>query len=432
MIIETLKWLHDKINILYGGIVGSIGIYLANSFNNYKKQQIDLIVFIEALCKECKANSQNRGNSKRPFQIDTLKNAVNNAYLKEKCKEIFNLCEEILPLAQNANVDNFYPHRPGQIQIMMTNIANKCDEILPSLRNGVSFLSMVLTKKKYLLLIFLIALFTTAIVIIEPLYSWKNQSIPETHESSQVKNNSSLIEKALMLELPPTNTSVSKEAKKFSQDAFTKIQEGNYAEAINITLSGLEKFPQNFILQSDLASLLGDFSEITPMPLKGKMIQRAKELFKKLMLEVKEQPEETLYGFKNEYYFRFGMYLEQYELGLTEIQNLEINDKASGYKGYYSQGVGASNYARKLIEIGNEAMALDYAQKAIIAWAQYFSYKNDYYNSYVHYALALGILGYKEEMMRALKRSASLINHDMDYHEFKEVIDFVNKINTKQ
>ncbi len=67
-------------------------------------------------------------------------------------------------------------------------------------------------------------------------------------------------------------------------------------------------------------------------------------------------------------------------------------------------------------------------QKALVALAQYFSYENDYYNSYVHYALALEIIGYKEEMMRALQLSASIINRDLSYHEFKEVINFIDGI----
>ena len=54
---------------------------------------------------------------------------------------------------------------------------------------------------------------------------------------------------------------------------------------------------------------------------------------------------------------------------------------------------------------------------------QHFTHENDYYNSYVHYALALGILGYRTEMLRALQRSAQLINKDLTYHEFTEVID---------
>ncbi len=246
-------------------------------------------------------------------------------------------------------------------------------------------------------------------------------------------NKNAIIEQALNFELPPTSTIVSEEANQLSEAAFKKVQEGNYGEAINITLSALKKFPKDFTLQSDLAALLGDCSEITPLPLKDRMIQKSKTMFDSLLKEADGQPKEAFYPFKNEYYFRFALYREQYELGLMRVADYwGTNEWTSlGFKGYYSQGVGASNYARKLLEEGNHSLALDYAQKAIVAWAQYFSYKNDYYNSYVHYALALGILGYKEEMMRALERSASLINRDLSYHEFKEVKDFIEKIEQK-
>ena len=80
------------------------------------------------------------------------------------------------------------------------------------------------------------------------------------------------------------------------------------------------------------------------------------------------------------------------------------------------------------IKQGNSILAAEYAQKAVIAWAQYFTYDNTHYNPYVHYALALGILGNRVEMMRALERSASLINKDLGYFEFKGIIDFVESI----
>lgn len=96
--------------------------------------------------------------------------------------------------------------------------------------------------------------------------------------------------------------------------------------------------------------------------------------------------------------------------------------------GYYSQGVGASNYALELYQKGDKKLAQFYAQKALIAWAQCFSYDNNYYNAYVHYALSSGLLGYKEEMLRALQRSAELIHQDLNYPEFKKVIELINKV----
>ena len=99
-----------------------------------------------------------------------------------------------------------------------------------------------------------------------------------------------------------------------------------------------------------------------------------------------------------------------------------------GMGGYYSQGVGASNYAYKLSREGHKNLSQVYAQKALVAWAQCFSYDNRYYNAYVHYALALGVLGYKEDMLNALQRGADLIHQDLSYPEFEKVIESVNQI----
>ena len=239
-----------------------------------------------------------------------------------------------------------------------------------------------------------------------------------------------IIERALKVDLPIALSIDSQETKAVSDEAMKKVYEGNYEQAIDITLKGLERFPSDFTLQSDLAALLGDCSEITPSPLKERMVEKAKHLFDKLLKEADRQPKEAYYPFKNEYYYRFKKYKEQYELGLKRVADYwgTAEWNSVGFKGYYSQGVGAANYARQLMQEGNKAQALHYAQKAVVAWAQYFSYKNDYYNALVHYSLALGILGFKDEMMRALEHSASLIKKDLDYFEFKEVITFVNSL----
>ena len=42
--------------------------------------------------------------------------------------------------------------------------------------------------------------------------------------------------------------------------------------------------------------------------------------------------------------------------------------------------------------------------------------------------MALGILGNKQEMLRALERGADLIHQDLNYPEFKRVIEFVNRL----
>ena len=259
---------------------------------------------------------------------------------------------------------------------------------------------------------------------------YRSQKGAATKTELSRSDKDAIVERALALELPATNTLVSQEANNVSKEVMKKVHECQYEKAIEITLDGLKKFPENFTLQSDLASLVGDTSEITPEPLKSRMLEKAKVMFDRLFVEVKAQPKPAYYPFMNEYYFRNKMYREQYELGVKGVADYWGTEQwvTYGSKEYYYQGVGATYHAKQLLIQGENENAREWAQKALVAWAQYFSYTNDYYNSYVHYALALGILGYKEEMMRALEHSASLIKKDLNYHEFQEVIQFIKEI----
>jgi tetratricopeptide (TPR) repeat protein len=246
-------------------------------------------------------------------------------------------------------------------------------------------------------------------------------------QNSKQKQNS--IEEALASNLQPTSVQNEKEATKIYQQVIEAVSKADYENALNISACEVKKHPNSFMAQMCLAAILGDYSELFAEPLKSSMIQKSKQMFEKLMGEVSFQPKKLAYKFKNEYYFRLGKHKEQYENGLEMLNDFynttEYNDDICA-AAYYNQGVGAAHYAKLLLLAGKRKEALEYAQKAIIAWAQYFSLVNTYYNSYVHYGLALGILGKKDEMMRALERSANLINRDLNYTEFKDVIDFIN------
>ena len=233
------------------------------------------------------------------------------------------------------------------------------------------------------------------------------------------------LERILTTSLSTTNAIVIQESQECLDALRVKVREAHYKEAILIVMSYLERFPESFAIQSYFAALTGDYSELTPEPFKQQLIDNAKNIFNRLRQESIHQSKDALCLFTNEYCYRFALYKEQYENGLETVAHYwESPEKLTcGLKGYYYQGVGAANYAKVLFQQGDNALATEYAHKAVIAWAQYFSYKNDYYNAYVHYALALGVLGYKEEMMKALKHSAELINRDLDYQEFKDVIE---------
>lgn len=73
-------------------------------------------------------------------------------------------------------------------------------------------------------------------------------------------------------------------------------------------------------------------------------------------------------------------------------------------------------------------MADLWAKKSVESWEVYFEINKTYYNPYVHYALALGLLGLKKEMMKALKTSSKLCKKPMSYKEFVETIKWVREI----
>ncbi len=154
------------------------------------------------------------------------------------------------------------------------------------------------------------------------------------------------------------------------------------------------------------------------------MVQRSKEIFERLVLTIETQDRRTYYWFLNEYCYRLGDYKRQYELGVQRTNEFWGTINWNLWV-YYCQGVGAANYARELLFKGEKELAQSYARKAVIAWAQYFTYPNDFYNAYVHYATALAILGSKDEAEKALKRGAEIIQKD--HREFQEVREFMSK-----
>lgn len=245
-----------------------------------------------------------------------------------------------------------------------------------------------------------------------------------------------LIDQVFLIKLPATNTVMTQEALQLRKKMTEEITKAAYDRALNIAISGINQYPKNFLLQTYFAMILGDYAEQFDEPLKQKMLKKSQSIFKKLMKEVNGQPQGIVFYFKNEYYFRFSQYKDQYENGVARVNaywgTKEWLAKGFGYYpqgmgGYYSQGVGAANYARELYQNGNQKLAEVYAQKSLIAWAQCFSYDNTYYNAYVHYATALGILGNKKEMLRALQRGADLIHQDLNYPEFKKVIESIDR-----
>jgi hypothetical protein len=129
---------------------------------------------------------------------------------------------------------------------------------------------------------------------------------------------------------------------------------------------------------------------------------------------------------KNEYFYQTKQFKKQYELGITYY-------KRTGEKHHlYSSGVGGANHALELARVGKTKQADNWAKKSIEAWNIYFQYNKKYYNPYVHYGLAWGILGEKKKMMKALKDSSKRCGKPMSYKEFSEVIKWIEEIERRK
>lgn len=241
-----------------------------------------------------------------------------------------------------------------------------------------------------------------------------------------------IIQQALHLQLPVCDTQNSSDIpSKLLKSAWALIRKAEYQEALKIVIDVLNTYPAAFEAQVDFAAILGDLAYVSGSEIQDQMFNRSKQLFEKLMQEVDKQPiSSVIFCFKNEYCWRFAQYEQQYDNGVDWVNYYWQTDEmlTCGFCGYYSQGVGAAYSAKQLMIKGETEKAKIWAQKAIVAWAQYFSYNNTYYNAYVHYALALGILGYTDEMMKALSFSANLIHKDLNYKEFQDVIEFVESV----
>lgn len=244
-----------------------------------------------------------------------------------------------------------------------------------------------------------------------------------------------VVNQALCIELSPCDiaTNLIEEVEEIRKIARTKYREGDFIAALQITIDGLKKFPKSFSLQRYFAMLIGDCSEIGDVAelfsekLKSQMIIISKQVFEKLMHETEGQPPYAIFLFRNEYYWRFAQYENEYENGVqfTEyyVNTDEFNTK--GFLGYFCQGVGATYYAKQLLINGETELAYMWARRAIGAMTQHLSYDSNYYLAYVTYALALGILGHHDEMMKTLQCGADLIQKDLNSPEFKEVVDFI-------
>lgn len=206
--------------------------------------------------------------------------------------------------------------------------------------------------------------------------------------------------------------------------AWKAIQAADYRKAINILTRVYKKYPKDSRVVSFYASTLADFGYSLPKAKQEALRKRACVLLKGVLGRLRWSSRELAYSTRNEYYYHSRQHDKQYYLGIEFV-------KAGVKRAYYSQGVGAAWHAYPHAKAGRWYLARLWAKRAVRAWENLFKFHDKYYNSYVHYALALGILGRMKDMEAALERSAHLSGKPASYKEFAEVREKISGLQGK-
>ncbi|MDD2805716.1 MAG: tetratricopeptide repeat protein [Elusimicrobiales bacterium] len=195
--------------------------------------------------------------------------------------------------------------------------------------------------------------------------------------------------------------------------AWRAIMDADYGKAMGLLTPGYRKYPRDFRVARTYAMVLGDYAEALGGARLKPLKRRSCALLAGLLKKLSGVRWELNISTRNEYYYHTAQFDKQYRLGL---------EAAAGghFWAHYSQGVGAANYAYDHASKGRARLARLWAERAVAAWEEFFKFKADYYNAYVHYSLALGILGRFKEAEAALQKSARLSGKPASYKEFLE------------
>lgn len=203
--------------------------------------------------------------------------------------------------------------------------------------------------------------------------------------------------------------------------AWKAVEDADYQKAMDVLTPVYKRYPRDFRVGKTYAMALGDYAETLSGERRKRLKRRSCAMLGKLVKKLGNARWRLNISTRNEYYYHTGQFRKQYGLGLEAVTGGEQG-------GHYGQGVGAANYAYEHALKGQSRLAALWAEKAIAAWEAFFKFKDDYYNAYVHYALALGILGRAKEMKAALKKSAKLSGKPDSYREFAEVREKISKL----
>lgn len=200
------------------------------------------------------------------------------------------------------------------------------------------------------------------------------------------------------------------------------VHRADYGAALKAADRWRRRHPGDFSVAAHYASVLGDYAEEFPAAERKRLQAESVRQMRSLLLRTACRPHPRVVGMlKNEYYWQTKQRRKQYQLGVWEARR-------GTRGGYYSQGVGAAWHALELAQRGRRLQARRWADRAVTAWKRYEKADPDYYNQFVHRALAEGVRGRPQAMEECLRRGAKLARRPLGYREFAEVRELVRAL----
>ncbi|MDE2490009.1 MAG: hypothetical protein KGM24_04130 [Elusimicrobia bacterium] len=201
---------------------------------------------------------------------------------------------------------------------------------------------------------------------------------------------------------------------------FALVRKARYKDALRAAKKRWRAQPGNPYAVYSYAVLLGDCQDGLSLAVVERNRRSAVRLLKPLMRRLSAFAPAHRPSIRNEYYWFSRQRLKQYRIGIEEV-------RAGRRRGTCSQGVGAAWHALDLARRGRLARARRWARASERAWKRFLA-DDSYYNAYVHLGLALGVLGRRGEMEKALRTGARLAGKPAIWHEFEEVRALVRSL----
>ena len=185
------------------------------------------------------------------------------------------------------------------------------------------------------------------------------------------------------------------------------INLAQYKKAFKYLTKISKQYPSSYYIASMLATLNTEDTFVLPDKEMNKVFKVAAKKLRVLLYSVGGATDKLKSRNINEYYWFSQQHKKQYIFGVKQVE-------AGIMGGLYSQGVGAGNYAYKLMRDGKITIGLRWAVKSQAVWENYFlKCSKDYHDAWYWYALSLGLQGKEKEMDAAIKRSAKLSKQNL-------------------